>query len=198
MKAVILAGGRGSRLSEETASRPKPMVEIGGKPILWHIMKLYSAHGVDDFVICLGYKGYLIKEYLANYALHTSNVTFDMGRGSVEVHSSTTEPWRVTVVETGEETMTGGRLKRVAPFLDDGPFCFTYGDGLSDVDIRALLAVPNEQGTLATPTSPPCPRSTPSGGGWRGYPRPSRRAVMARSTSKARGCTASSRSRWAT
>src|SRR6478609_7711304 len=128
MKAVILAGGLGTRLSEETSVRPKPMVEIGGRPILWHVMKMYSAHGVNDFVICLGYKGYVIKEYFANYALHTSDVTFDMARGSMEVHESTTEPWRVTLVDTGAATMTGGRLGRVARYIeDDGPFCFTYG-----------------------------------------------------------------------
>ena len=153
MKAVILAGGRGSRLSEETIERPKPMVEIGGKPILWHIMKLYSAHGVDDFVICLGYKGYLIKEYFANYALHTSDVTFDMARGSMEVLESTTEPWRVTLVDTGEQTQTGGRLRRVARYLGDGPFCFTYGDGLSDLDIGAVIDFHREQGRLATVTT---------------------------------------------
>jgi glucose-1-phosphate cytidylyltransferase len=153
MKAVILAGGRGSRLSEETVERPKPMVEIGGKPILWHIMKLYSAHGVDDFVICLGYKGYLVKEYFANYALHTSDVTFDMARGSMEVLESTTEPWRVTLVDTGEHTQTGGRLRRVARYLGDEPFCFTYGDGLSDLDIGAVVDFHREQGTLATVTT---------------------------------------------
>src|SRR3954467_10836156 len=152
MKAVILAGGRGSRLSEETATRPKPMVEIGGKPILWHVMKLYSAHGVDDFVICLGYKGYLIKEYFANYALHTSDVTFDMARGSMEVHESTTEPWRVTLVDTGEATQTGGRLRRVARYLD-GDFCFTYGDGVADVDITALIKFHKQKKLDATMTA---------------------------------------------
>src|SRR3954452_18059709 len=126
MKAVILAGGLGSRLSEETTVKPKPMVEIGGKPMLWHIMKMYSAHGVHDFVICLGYKGYVIKEFFANYALHTSDVTFDMPRSAMEVHESKTEPWRVTLVDTGDQTQTGGRLRRVARYLDDGPFCFTY------------------------------------------------------------------------
>src|SRR3954462_8670520 len=157
MKAVILAGGRGSRLSEETIDRPKPMVEMGAKPILWHIMKLYSAHGVEEFVICLGYKGYLVKEYFANYALHTSDVTFDMARGSMEVHESTTEPWRVTLVDTGEQTQTGGRLRRVARYLGDGPFCFTYGDGLSDLDIGAVIDFHREQGRLATvtPAQPP-------------------------------------------
>ena len=153
MKAVILAGGRGSRLSEETYIRPKPMVEIGGKPILWHIMKSYSAHGVNDFVVCLGYKGYVIKEWFANYALHTSDVTFDLGEGSMEVHHSTTEPWKVTLVETGAETQTAGRLKRVLPYVADDHFCFTYGDGLSDVDIRATIDFHREQGVLATVTA---------------------------------------------
>jgi glucose-1-phosphate cytidylyltransferase len=152
MKAVILAGGLGSRLSEETTVRPKPMVEIGGKPILWHVMKIYSSHGIDEFVICLGYKGYLIKEYFANYALHTSDVTFDMARGEMEVHGSTTEPWRVTLVDTGEESQTGGRLRRVRDHLD-GTFCFTYGDGLSDVDVGALLRFHDERGTQATVTT---------------------------------------------
>lgn len=153
MKAVILAGGRGSRLSEETYVRPKPMVEIGGKPILWHIMKSYSAHGVNDFVVCLGYKGYVIKEWFANYALHTSDVTFDLGEGSMEVHHSTTEPWKVTLVETGAETQTAGRLKRVLPYVGDDHFCFTYGDGLSDVDVGATIGFHREQGTLATVTA---------------------------------------------
>jgi glucose-1-phosphate cytidylyltransferase len=153
MKAVILAGGLGSRLSEETTLRPKPMVEIGGKPMLWHIMKIYSAHGIDDFVVCLGYKGYVIKEWFANYALHTSDVTFDLRTGEMEVHHSTTEPWRVTLVETGEATMTGGRLRRVMPYLGDEDFCFTYGDGLADIDLRALLAHHREHGRLATVTA---------------------------------------------
>jgi glucose-1-phosphate cytidylyltransferase len=153
VKAVILAGGLGSRLSEETTVRPKPMVEIGGKPMLWHIMKLYAAHGVNDFVVCLGYKGYVIKEYFANYFLHTSDVTFDMAGGTMEVHHSTTEPWKVTLVETGEETMTGGRLKRVMPYLGDEEFCFTYGDGLSDIDIGELIAFHREQNVLATVTA---------------------------------------------
>lgn len=154
MKAVILAGGFGSRLSEETAVRPKPMVEIGGKPMLWHIMKIYAAHGIDEFVICLGYKGYLIKEYFANYYLHTcQDVSFDLGSGDMEVHRSTTEPWRVTLVDTGEGAMTGGRLKRVLPYLGDEDFCFTYGDGLADVDITALVAFHREQGALATVTA---------------------------------------------
>ena len=136
MKAVILAGGLGTRISEETSVRPKPMIEIGGKPVLWHIMKLYSTHGINDFIICLGYKGYMIKEYFANYYLHMSDVTFDMQNNSMEVHQNKVEPWRVTLVDTGEDTMTGGRLKRVKPYLDNKDFCFTYGDGLSDVDIR--------------------------------------------------------------
>jgi len=154
MKAVILAGGFGSRLSEETALRPKPMVEIGGKPILWHIMKIYAAHGIDDFVVCLGYKGYVIKEWFANYALHTSDVTFDMRTGEMEVHRSTTEPWRVTLVETGADSMTGGRLRRVLPYLEgDEDFCFTYGDGVADVDVTALVAFHRAQGVQATLTA---------------------------------------------
>ena len=144
MKAVILAGGFGTRISEETSVKPKPMVEIGGKPILWHIMKIYSAYGINDFVICLGYKGYMIKEYFANYYLHTSDVTFDMRENRMEVHENKSEPWSVTLVDTGDNTMTGGRLKRVARFLDDGPFCFTYGDGLSNVDIRKLANTVDE------------------------------------------------------
>jgi glucose-1-phosphate cytidylyltransferase len=153
MKAVILAGGYGSRLSEETHLRPKPMVEIGGKPILWHIMKSYSSHGIDDFVVCLGYRGYVIKEWFANYALHTSDVTFDMRDGTMDVHHSTTEPWRVTLVETGEGTQTGGRLKRVLPYVGDEEFCFTYGDGVSDLDIGALVDFHREQKVLATVTA---------------------------------------------
>ena len=153
MKAVILAGGLGSRLSEETQVRPKPMVDIGGKPILWHIMKSYSAHGIDDFVVCLGYRGYVIKEWFANYALHTSDVTFDMGSGSMDVHRSTTEPWRVTLVETGEQTQTAGRLKRVLEYVGDEDFCFTYGDGLSDVDVGSVVGFHREQGVLATVTA---------------------------------------------
>ena len=153
MKAVILAGGLGSRLSEETVLRPKPMVEIGGKPMLWHIMKLYSAHGVNEFVICLGYKGYVIKEYFANYFLHTCDVSFDVAEGTMEVHRSAAEPWRVTLVETGEATMTGGRLKRVLDYVDGEDFCFTYGDGLSDLDIGALVAFHREQGRMATVTA---------------------------------------------
>jgi glucose-1-phosphate cytidylyltransferase len=152
MKAVILAGGLGSRLSEETTVRPKPMVEIGGRPILWHIMKIYASHGIEDFVICLGYKGYLIKEFFANYQLHTCDITFDLGQGGMQVHRSTTEPWKVTLVDTGEGTMTGGRLKRVLPYVQGEDFCFTYGDGLADVDIGALIARHREQGALATLT----------------------------------------------
>jgi glucose-1-phosphate cytidylyltransferase len=153
MKAVILAGGIGSRLSEETAVRPKPMVEIGGKPMLWHIMKLYSAHGIDDFVICLGYKGYLIKEYFANYHLHSSDVTFDLGARTQRVHRSETEPWRVTLVDTGEDTMTGGRLRRVMHYLDGEDFCFTYGDGVANLDIGALVAFHRAAGRIATVTA---------------------------------------------
>ncbi len=153
MKAVILAGGFGSRLSEETAVRPKPMVEIGGKPMLWHIMKIYAAHGIDDFVICLGYKGYLIKEYFANYYLHTCDVSFDLAGGGMEVHRSTTEPWHVTLVDTGENTMTGGRLQRVLPYLGDEDFCFTYGDGVADIDITAEIAFHREHGRIATVTA---------------------------------------------
>jgi glucose-1-phosphate cytidylyltransferase len=152
VKAVILAGGVGSRLSEETVVRPKPMVEIGGKPMLWHIMKIYAAHGIDEFVICLGYKGYMIKEYFANYYLHTCDVSFDLAKGGMEVHRSETEPWHVTLVDTGEETMTGGRLKRVLEYVGDEDFCFTYGDGVSDLDITALIAFHREQGTEATVT----------------------------------------------
>jgi glucose-1-phosphate cytidylyltransferase len=153
MKAVILAGGLGSRLSEETTVRPKPMVEIGGKPILWHIMKIYAAHGVEEFVICLGYKGYVIKEFFANYHLHTCDVSFDLGHGDVEIHRSSTEPWKVTLVDTGEGTMTGGRLRRVLPYVGDEAFCFTYGDGLADIDITALIAYHREQGAIATVTA---------------------------------------------
>jgi glucose-1-phosphate cytidylyltransferase len=153
MKVIILAGGLGSRLSEETTARPKPMVEVGGRPLLWHIMKLYSAHGLHDFVVCLGYKGYLIKEYFANYFLHMSDVTFDMATNRMEVHQNNAEPWRVTLVDTGEETMTGGRLKRVRGYLDGEDFCFTYGDGVSDVDIGALVAFHREHGRMATLTA---------------------------------------------
>jgi len=150
MKAVILAGGLGTRISEETAVRPKPMVEIGGKPVLWHLLKLYSHHGINDFIICLGYKGYMIKEYFANYFLHMSDVTFDLNNNSMEVHHQHAEPWRVTLVDTGDTTQTGGRLKRVAGYLDNQTFCFTYGDGLSNVDISASIAFHRQRDTLAT------------------------------------------------
>jgi glucose-1-phosphate cytidylyltransferase len=153
MKAVILAGGYGSRLSEETSLRPKPMVEIGGKPILWHIMKIYAAHGIEDFVICLGYKGYVIKEYFANYYMHTCDVSFDLSTGAMQVHRSQAEPWRVTLVDTGETSMTGGRLQRVLPYVDDDDFCFTYGDGVADIDISALVAFHRQHGLAATVTA---------------------------------------------
>ncbi len=153
MKAVILAGGLGTRLSEETGVRPKPMVEIGGKPILWHIMKIYSHYGVNDFIICLGYKGYMIKEYFANYFLHTSDVTFDMANNKMEVHQKYAEPWKVTLVDTGDDTMTGGRLKRIKPYLDREDFCCTYGDGLANVDIRTLLDLHRQEKRLATVTA---------------------------------------------
>jgi glucose-1-phosphate cytidylyltransferase len=153
MKAVILAGGLGTRIAEETSVRPKPMVEIGGKPVLWHILKGYSRHGINDFVICLGYRGYMIKEYFANYFLHMSDVTFDLAENRMEVCHRHCEPWRVTLVDTGDQTQTGGRLKRVRDYLDDGTFCFTYGDGLSDVDIGALVALHREQKRLATLTA---------------------------------------------
>ncbi|TCR03922.1 glucose-1-phosphate cytidylyltransferase [Neorhizobium sp. JUb45] len=154
MKAVILAGGLGTRISEETHLKPKPMVEIGGKPILWHIMKIYSYYGINDFIICLGYKGYVIKEYFANYFLHMSDVTFDMKTNSMEVHHQHAEPWRVTLIDTGEATMTGGRLKRVASYLkDEDAFCFTYGDGVSDVNIHDLVKFHQSHGRLATLTA---------------------------------------------
>jgi glucose-1-phosphate cytidylyltransferase len=153
MKAVILAGGFGTRISEETAVRPKPMIEIGGKPVLWHIMKHYSFHGINEFIVCLGYKGYLIKEYFANYYLHMSNVTFDIARNKVEVHQNSAEPWSVTLVDTGDNTMTGGRLKRVSDYLDEEHFCFTYGDGLCNVDIRKLVEFHRSSGSLATVTA---------------------------------------------
>jgi len=153
MQAVILAGGLGTRLSEETHLKPKPMVEIGGKPILWHILKIYSAQGINDFVICAGYKGYLIKEYFANYFLHMSDVTVDMTRNSMEVHHRKAEPWRVTIVDTGEDTMTGGRLARVKSFLHDQPFCFTYGDGVANVDLAALLDFHKQSEALVTLTA---------------------------------------------
>ncbi len=158
MKAVILAGGRGTRISEETHLRPKPMIEIGGRPLLWHIMKIYSAHGVNDFVICCGYRGYLIKEYFANYVLHMSDVTFDMGQNQMDVHQQNAEPWRVTLVDTGDDTLTGGRLKRVANYLQgEDVFCFTYGDGLADVDVAASIEFHREHGKLATVTAVPPP-----------------------------------------
>ena len=154
MKAVILAGGLGTRISEETSIKPKPMIEIGGKPILWHIMKTYSHHGINDFIICCGYKGYVIKEYFANYFLHMSDVTFDMRHNNMEVHQRFAEPWRVTLVDTGEDTMTGGRLKRVASYLnDEEDFCFTYGDGVGDVDISKLIEFHRSHGLAATLTA---------------------------------------------
>jgi glucose-1-phosphate cytidylyltransferase len=154
MKAVILAGGFGTRLSEETVLRPKPMVEVGGRPLLWHLMKYYSSYGIDDFVICCGYRGYVIKEYFANYFLHMSDVTFDMAGNTMEVHERHAEPWRVTLVDTGENTMTGGRLRRVARYVEDEPeFCLTYGDGLADVDLDALVALHRREGRMATVTA---------------------------------------------
>jgi len=154
MKAVILAGGLGTRISEETHLKPKPMVEIGGRPILWHIMKIYAAHGVNDFIICCGYKGYVIKEYFANYFLHMSDVTFDMANNRMEVHEKRAEPWRVTVVDTGAETMTGGRLRRVRNYVrDEDAFCFTYGDGVGDIDVTALITFHRRHGKLATITA---------------------------------------------
>jgi glucose-1-phosphate cytidylyltransferase len=152
MKCVLLAGGLGTRISEETALRPKPMVEIGGRPVLWHIMKIYSTHGINDFVICLGYKGYMIKEYFANYFLHMSDVTIDIGKNSLEVHQEKGEPWRITLVDTGDDTQTGGRLKRVRDYID-GRFCMTYGDGVGDVDISKLLEFHAARGKLATMTA---------------------------------------------
>lgn len=153
MKAVILAGGYGTRISEETALKPKPMVEIGGKPILWHIMKIYSAHGINEFVVCLGYKGYLIKEYFANYYLHMSDVTFDLSGNRLEVHENNAESWRVTLVDTGDGTMTGGRIKRVRPYLGEDDFCMTYGDGVGDVDVEKLVDFHRQMGGLATVTA---------------------------------------------
>ena len=154
MQAVILAGGLGTRLGEETSVRPKPMVEIGGMPILWHIMKIYSAHGVTEFIICLGYKGYLIKEFFANYFLHTADVTIDLKKNAMEVHQNWSEPWRITMVETGANTMTGGRLKAILPYLQPGePFCFTYGDGVASIDITALIAAHKAHGKKATITA---------------------------------------------
>jgi len=153
MKAVILAGGKGTRISEETILKPKPMVEIGGKPILWHIMKIYSAYGINEFIICCGYKGYLIKEYFANYFLHTSDVTFNIASNSMEVHKKNSEPWLVTLVDTGENTNTGGRLKRVKDFLGNNTFCFTYGDGLSDINISQQIEFHNNHDGIATITA---------------------------------------------
>ena len=154
MKAVILAGGLGTRISEETHLKPKPMIEIGGKPILWHIMKMYSAHGINDFIICCGYKGYVIKEYFANYFLYMSDITFDMVNNRMEVHQKKAEPWKVTLIDTGEDTLTGGRLKRVANYIkDEESFCFTYGDGVSNVDIRASIEFHNRHGKNATVTA---------------------------------------------
>jgi len=154
MKTVILAGGLGSRLGEETAVRPKPMVEIGGRPILWHIMKIYSTYGLNDFIVCLGYKGYLIKEYFSNYFLHMSDVTFDLSKNSVEVHQNSSEPWRITLIDTGPDTMTGGRLKAIRRYLDENePFCFTYGDGVAAIDIGALIDFHKGHGRRATITA---------------------------------------------
>ena len=152
MKAVILAGGLGTRISEETHLKPKPMVEIGGRPILWHVMKIYSSHGINDFIICAGYKGYIIKEYFANYFLHMSDVTFDMSDNRMEVHQRRSEPWKVTIVDTGDTTQTGGRLRRVSNFIGDETFCFTYGDGVGDVNIAKTVAFHREQGRRATLT----------------------------------------------
>jgi len=154
VKAVILAGGLGTRISEETHLKPKPMIEIGGRPILWHIMKIYSSHGVNDFIICCGYKGYIIKEYFANYFLHMSDVTFDMTNNRMEVHQKKAEPWRVTLVDTGEDTLTGGRLKRVAEYVkDEEAFCFTYGDGVADIDVTRQIAFHHDHGKVATVTA---------------------------------------------
>ena len=153
MKAIILAGGLGTRISEESHLKPKPMIEIGGKPILWHIMKIYSAAGIHDFIICLGYRGYVIKEYFANYFLHMSDVTFDMINNKMEVHQNNAEPWRVTLVDTGEDTMTGGRLKNASTYVGDEDFCFTYGDGVSDLDIGTLVAFHKRNKKLATVTA---------------------------------------------
>jgi glucose-1-phosphate cytidylyltransferase len=154
VKAVILAGGLGTRISEESHLKPKPMIEIGGKPIIWHLLKIYSTHGINDFIICLGYRGYVIKEYFANYFLHTSDVSFDLSTNQMEVHERHAEPWRITLVDTGESTQTGGRLKRVKHYLkDEEEFCFTYGDGVGDIDITASLSFHRHQGTLATVTA---------------------------------------------
>lgn len=151
-KAVILAGGLGTRISEETSLRPKPMIEIGGRPIIWHIMKIYSTYGINDFIVCAGYKGYVIKEYFSNYALHNSDVTFDCRNATIEVHRATAEPWRITVVDTGDETMTGGRLARVRDYLGGEDFCMTYGDGVADINIAALIGFHHAHGGLATVT----------------------------------------------
>ncbi|KPJ92213.1 MAG: glucose-1-phosphate cytidylyltransferase [Gammaproteobacteria bacterium SG8_11] len=153
MKAVILAGGLGTRISEESHLKPKPMIEIGGKPILWHIMKIYSYHGINEFVICLGYKGYMIKEYFSNYFLHTSDVTLDIANNSMEVHQRNAEPWKITLVDTGDTTMTGGRLKRISQYIDEDEFCMTYGDGVSDTNITELIQFHRKQKTLATLTA---------------------------------------------
>jgi glucose-1-phosphate cytidylyltransferase len=153
VKAVILAGGFGTRISEETEAKPKPMIEVGAKPLLWHVMKIYAAQGIDEFVVCLGYRGYVVKEYFANYYLHMGDVTFDLRDNSMEVHQSGAEPWRVTLIDTGEETATGGRLRRVLPYVGDEDFLFTYGDGVADVDLAALTAFHREQGVLATVTA---------------------------------------------
>jgi glucose-1-phosphate cytidylyltransferase len=154
MKAVILAGGLGTRISEETNIKPKPLIEIGGMPLLWHLMKIYSNHGINDFVICCGYKGYMIKEYFANYSLHMSDITFDIKNNKMEIHKKTAEPWKITLVDTGLKTMTGGRLKRIAPYLDrDESFCFTYGDGLSDIPMNELINFHKTKGNLATVTA---------------------------------------------
>jgi glucose-1-phosphate cytidylyltransferase len=182
MKAVILAGGVGTRISEESMLKPKPMIEIGGKPILWHIMKMYSAHGIQEFVVCCGYKGYVIKDYFANYFLHRSDVTFDIAQNKMQVLQNGAEPWKVTLVDTGLETMTGGRLKRVRQYLDSEDFCFTYGDGVADINIAHLVAFHRRQKTLATVTSVQPPgrfgalvtegskvlsfQEKPEGGGW--------------------------------
>lgn len=153
MKVVILAGGLGTRLAEETELRPKPMVEIGGRPILWHIMKIFAHHGLTEFIVCLGYKGYVIKDYFHNFFIHSSDVTFDLGTGTVEIHRANTEAWRVTLIDTGEATQTGGRLKRALPYVGDDEFCFTYGDGVGDIDIPALIAHHRAEGRLATVTA---------------------------------------------
>lgn len=153
MKAVILAGGLGTRLAEETQSRPKPMIEIGGKPLLWHIMKIYSQHGINEFIICLGYKGYFIKEYFSNYFLHTSDVTIDLRSNSMEIHHNTAEPWSISLIDTGQNTMTGGRIKRIQPYIEDDTFLMTYGDGVADVNIRESIAFHRSHGKAATMTA---------------------------------------------